>query len=64
MSSVNKPILGPCLIAGTFSNFITSKNGLLWKNGKYIELPEADVIANKCGFLYAEQLVKHLAKQK
>jgi hypothetical protein len=64
MLNIKKPILDPCLIVGTFFNFITSKDGLLWKNGKYIPLPEADIVARKHGFVYAEQLVKHLVKQK
>ena len=39
---------------------ITAKDGLLWRNGKIIELPEADDVARRHGFAYAEQLVKHL----
>lgn len=43
---------------------ITSKDGLLYRGdntGKnYIPLPEADRVARSYGFMYAEQLVKHL----
>jgi hypothetical protein len=40
---------------------ITAKDGLLWRNGRIIELPEADLVAREHGFTYAEQFVKHLS---
>lgn len=43
---------------------ITTKDGLLWRGGKIIDLPEADRVAEKLGFIYAEDLVKHLEAQK
>lgn len=43
---------------------ITAKDGLLWRNGKIIDLPEADAMARKHGFMYAEQLVKHLVEKE
>jgi hypothetical protein len=43
---------------------ISSKEGLLWRNGKFIPLPEADIVARKHGFVYAEQLVRYLKKDK
>lgn len=42
---------------------ITTKDGLLWAEGKVIGLPWADIIAQKHGFPYAEQMVKALEKQ-
>ena len=41
-------------------NHITTKDGLLYRNGKIIELPEADRVARQRGFTYAEHLIKHL----
>src|ERR1044071_6762307 len=32
---------------------ITAKDGLLWRNGKQIPLPEADEVARKHGFQHA-----------
>lgn len=43
---------------------ITTKRGLLWRRGKIVPLPEADEIAHDLGFTCAEQLVRHLEKQK
>jgi len=64
MSNIKKPILGTCVFAGNLSgDSITSRDGLLWKNEKYILLPEADIIARKNGFMYAEQFVRYLEKQ-
>jgi len=40
---------------------VTSKDGLLWRNGAIIELPEADRVARQHGFDNAEQLVRHLS---
>jgi hypothetical protein len=40
--------------------FITTKDGLLWRDGKMIDLPEADRVAWKKGFNCAERYVKHL----
>jgi hypothetical protein len=42
-------------------SIITAKDGLLWRNGRIIDLPEADRVAREHGFAYAEQLVKHLS---
>lgn len=39
---------------------ITTKNGLLWRDGEVIPLPRADAVAREHGFQYAEQLVKAL----
>src|ERR1035437_933905 len=39
---------------------ITTKNGLLYRAGKLIELPEADHVARNHGFVYAEQFVASL----
>jgi hypothetical protein len=39
---------------------ITVKGRLLQANGKYLPADEADVIARKCGFQWAEQLVDFL----
>lgn len=41
-------------------NKITTKDGLLWEDGKIIELPLADWIAQAKGFDNAERYVKHL----
>jgi hypothetical protein len=43
---------------------IIAKYGLLWRNGKIIGLPEADIIARERGFNYAEELVKHLVESQ
>ena len=43
---------------------ITADKGLLWKDGKIIALPQADFVARKYGFLYAEQLVRALEGQR
>ena len=43
---------------------ITAKKGLLWRNGKVIPLPEADMIARSRGFQYAEQLVATLSQRE
>ena len=42
---------------------IEAKDGLLWTNGKPIMLPEADLIARKYKYQYAEQLVKALEER-
>ncbi|KKL22463.1 hypothetical protein LCGC14_2406770 [marine sediment metagenome] len=39
---------------------ITTKNGLLYRDGQMIPVPEADWIAREHGYQYAEQLVKKL----
>ena len=41
---------------------ITAKDGLLYRDGKVVELPEADRLAQERGYPYAEQLVKALEK--
>ena len=46
-------------------NGITARAGLLWRKGAMINVPEADLIAEANGFMFAEQLVRHLeAKQE
>lgn len=49
------PVLKP-----NCSAMITARDGLLWMGRKMIPLPEADRVARQHGFMYAEQLVKHL----
>ena len=44
--------------------FITTKKGVLWRDGKIINLPEADKVARDHGHLYAERFVKHLEKKQ
>ncbi len=44
-----------------FKDGYRSKDGLIWKNGEIVELPEADIVANKYGYMYAERLVTALA---
>jgi len=41
-------------------NKITTKGGLLYLDGRILGLPEADRMARKYGFEYAERLVKAL----
>lgn len=41
---------------------VTARDGLLWQDGKMIDLPMADAIARQCGCLYAERLVKVLER--
>lgn len=36
---------------------VTAEHGLLWRNGRDIDAPEADALARKVGIMYAEQLV-------
>ncbi len=43
---------------------ITTKNGLLYRDGKMIDLPEADKVAREHGYSFAEQLVKALEPKK
>ncbi len=43
---------------------ITTKNGLLYRDGKMIGLPEADRVAREHGYSYAEQLVRALVSAK
>jgi hypothetical protein len=38
----------------------TTKNGLLYRDGKMLDCQDADAAARDAGFVYAEQLVKHL----
>lgn len=42
---------------------ITTQDGLLYREGKVIMLPEADIVAAAHGFPNAERMVKALAKQ-
>jgi len=46
------------------SEGITTNGGLLWHNGKIIELPMADIVAAVRGFHCAEQFVRHLESSK
>lgn len=39
---------------------ITTKKGLLWRDGRLIELPEADRVAIAHGYMCAERMVKAL----
>lgn len=41
-------------------NRITTKYGLLFRNGELLKLPEADRVAALHGFTCAERFVKHL----
>lgn len=43
---------------------ITTKDGLLYRDGKVINLPEADWVALQHGHLYAERFVKALAAEQ
>lgn len=43
---------------------ITTKDGLLWLNGKVLSAPVADARARAEGFQYAEQLVRHLEEER
>ena len=43
---------------------ITSKNGLLYRDGDVIHLPEADIISRKFNYPFAEKLVKDLEQEK
>jgi hypothetical protein len=43
---------------------ITTKHGLLYIKDRQINLPEADALARKFGFFYAERLVEFLEKNK
>ena len=42
---------------------LTTKNGLLYRNGKVVLLPEADYLARAHGCIYAEHMVRILEKQ-
>lgn len=41
---------------------IFARDGVLWRGGEVVPAPEADSIARKNGFVYAEQYVKHLTE--
>lgn len=43
------------------NNAISSKDGLLYRHGTIIDLPEADIVARLYGYLCAERLVQALA---
>lgn len=43
---------------------ITTKNGLLLRDGEVIPLPEADAVAVKHGYVYAEQFVRDLERKQ
>jgi hypothetical protein len=49
--------------ASAIKDGITTANGLLYKNGKIISLPDADTIAYKYGYVYAERLVRALKEK-
>jgi len=42
----------------------TTKNGLLYKDGKMLGVREADAVARYFKFVYAENMVKHLESLK
>lgn len=48
----------------TKATLLTTNNGVLYRHGVMINLPEADFIARDHGFQYAEQLVKFLESKK
>lgn len=50
-------------VATTHRDNVTARDGLLWRRGNYIPLPEADRIARQNGFGCAEQMVRHLEAQ-
>lgn len=41
---------------------ITSKDGLLWVDGRVVDVHEADRLARLHGFAYAEQLVRAISE--
>lgn len=43
---------------------ITTKDGLLYREGQIIDLPEVDVVAQNNGFMCAERMVKYLESKK
>jgi len=43
---------------------ITTKNGLLFRGDEMIVLPEADEVARKHGFMYAERFVAYLEEKE
>ena len=47
----------------TYSDKIVTSEGLLWRNGEFVPLLEADRVAREHGFVYAEQMVKSLEKE-
>jgi hypothetical protein len=49
------------VLANTGITDVTTNGGLLYRDGKLIDLPEADLVARDHGYIYAEQLVKALA---
>jgi hypothetical protein len=48
------------LIAKWAAGKIATKNGLLYRGGEMIPLPEADQVAREHGYVYAEQFVRAL----
>lgn len=58
----------PCPVYPNIMNIILSalstKNGLLYCDDVIIELPEADKVARKFGFLYVERLVEVLQEKQ
>lgn len=42
---------------------ITTRDGLLFIDGRELELPEADQVAQRHGYLYAERMVRALEKE-
>lgn len=43
---------------------LTTKDGLLYRDGEMIPVGQADQFAHMYGFAYAEQLVRHLEAQQ
>ena len=43
---------------------ITASEGLLWRDGQYLEVQETDRLANHYGLPCAEELVKRLEEMK
>ena len=48
--------------ATTATEGITTQGGLLYRNGEYLNIFDADDTANQYGFAYAEQLVAALER--
>lgn len=43
---------------------LTTENGLLYLNGEMLGVMQADAMARKYGYMYAEQLVRALEEEK
>jgi len=64
MSSEKTPIGAGESSPAPDGSTITAKDGLLWRNGRIIDWPEADRVARQRGFLCAEELVEHLSNDQ